>query len=212
MEYIKKLASMEIYCSDISRNTEYEEIKKILEFPYHMVIDYEPLLICKKILLSLLYDISDTYKIARETFIHYKRLLETVTEGYIALNENFFTQDMEWKLNQYKEKDKELINKKDSYNLQNSEDIPTFEKAHKIGAIENIKSSSKKCHNKLIYWDSLIGTGKLQVIFGYKKMKALENAINEEYKQLNIEMQETVFENKGFNYNKSYAHLIQYLL
>ncbi len=126
----KELTSMKIYWRNISKNTEYEEIEEILEFPYHLVPKYESLLICKKELLVLLNNISDIYKAARKKFIYYKSLLEAVTEGYIALDEDCSADEVKWRLNEYKEKD----------NLQNSEDIPTFERAYQLGAIERIKS------------------------------------------------------------------------
>ncbi|WP_142416835.1 hypothetical protein [Bartonella massiliensis] len=198
----KELASMEIYWSDISKNTEYEEIEKILEFPYHMVPKYESLLICKKALLLLLNNISDIYKAARKRFIHYKNLLEAVTKGYIALDEDCYTDEVKWRLNEYKEKD----------NLQSSEDIPTFERSYRLGAIENIKSSSKKCYDRLSYWNTLIGQEKLNIIFSAEKMKTLKEAFNEECRQFNIEMREAIFKNKYFNFDRSYGHLIQYLL
>ncbi|WP_273755951.1 hypothetical protein [Bartonella sp. MM73XJBT] len=82
----------------------------------------------------LLNNISDIYKAARKKFIYYKSLLEAVTEGYIALDEDCSTDEVERKLNKYKEKD----------NLQNSEDIPTFEKAYQLGAIN-------QCCDRLSY-------------------------------------------------------------
>ncbi|WP_375627852.1 MULTISPECIES: hypothetical protein [unclassified Bartonella] len=213
--FYKDDKSLDIYWDEMSKNTEYEEIEEILK-SWHLPPKYECLVGIKKYLLTLLYDISDDYRIAREIFIHYKRLLETVTEGYISLDEDRYTEEVKWKVNECKEKDKELINEKDNYNLYISENIPTFEKTYKLGTIEQIKSASKKCYNRFIYWDMLVNIinsrEKLQIIFGEEKVNALKKAIKEEYKQFHIEKQEAIFENKDFHYNKSYEHLVEYLL
>ncbi|WP_375679908.1 hypothetical protein [Bartonella sp. AP7XZML] len=83
----RDLASLEIYFEDIPKYTEYETLKKLGGFG-SMPGDSSVLCICKRELLSLLYDVSSDYKAARETFIYYKMLIDTVKEGYIAFDKS----------------------------------------------------------------------------------------------------------------------------
>ncbi|GAA4657435.1 hypothetical protein [Bartonella pachyuromydis] len=103
--HYKELASMEIYFEDIPKYTEYETLEKILRG--FGSLPCSGLCICKKVLLSLLYDISSDYKAARETFIYYKMLIDTVKEGYIAFDEDCCYSTVEWAMQVCRKRDKE---------------------------------------------------------------------------------------------------------
>lgn len=209
-EVYKELAQREIYWDDISKYTEYEEIEKILKFPYHLYPNYELLLSLKRALLSLLYDISDTYKAARNTFIYYKRLIDTVKKGYMAFDKDCRYSTVRNDIDACRKKDKER-----KKGLRIAKETPTFEKAYKLGVIEWMKVSNKKCDNQCIFWKMLVEINnskeKLQIIFGGEKVKALEEAIDKNKKQFENEIQEAVLANNYLKYNKSYAYLINTL-
>ncbi|WP_234924822.1 hypothetical protein [Bartonella vinsonii] len=206
----KELAAMEIYWSDISKNTEYDEILKILKFWYHLLPDYEALLYCKIGLLELLYDVSSDYKRARGIFIYYKRLIETVKEGYVFFNKGCTISTVVTAINECKKRDKE---KKEG--LRIAKETPTFEEAYKLGVKEWMKGANKICDNRLFFWEMLmridLSREDLKLIFGDEKVEALEKAIKKEQEQFKTEMQEAILGNQEFHYNKSYAHLIEYL-
>ncbi|WP_375643254.1 MULTISPECIES: hypothetical protein [unclassified Bartonella] len=201
----RDLASLEIYFEDIPKYTEYETLKKLGGFG-SMPGDSSVLCICKRELLSLLYDVSSDYKAARETFIYYKMLIDTVKEGYIAFDKSCCYSTVERAMEVCKERDKE--EKKD---LVLDEKIPTFEEAYKLGVKEWMKSSNEKCDNRLIFWEKLTTQTKLQVIFGDEKVKVLEEAIDKNKEQFENEIQAAVLANNYLKCNKSYAYLIHTL-
>ncbi|CAK02402.1 hypothetical protein [Bartonella tribocorum] len=207
----EELASMEIYYKDLPKYTEYETLEEILPcWYYNMPGDSELLCIYKRELLSLLYDISSDYKKARETFIYYKQLIDTVKEGYMAFDENCRYSTVRYEIDTCKERDKEK-----KKGLRIAKETPTFEKAYKLGAREWMKVSNKKCDNQWIFWKMLVEIGnsqeKLKIIFGDEKVKKLEEVIKEDQQQVASKMQAAVFENKDFCYYKSRGHYIDYL-
>ncbi|UNF46849.1 hypothetical protein [Bartonella krasnovii] len=198
--HYKELASMEIYFEDIPKYTEYETLEKILRG--FGSLPCSGLCICKKVLLSLLYDISSDYKAARETFIYYKMLIDTVKEGYIAFDKDcsYFTVEEAMKVCRKRDKEE----KKD---LSISEKTPTFEEAYKLGVKEWMKVSNEKCDNRLIFWKKLVTQTKLEIIFGDEKVQALREAIDKEQERFENEIQSAILANKYLNDNKSYAYL-----
>ncbi|GAA5095696.1 hypothetical protein [Bartonella acomydis] len=207
----KELASMEIYYEDLPKYTEYETLEEILPcWYYNMPGDSELLCICKRELLSLLYDISSAYKAARKTFIYYKMLIDTVKEGYIAFDKDYHYSTVEDVINTCKERDKEK-----KKGLCVAKEIPTFEKAYKLGVREWMQAANEKCDNRLIFWEKLVERrylrAKLEIIFGEEQLKKLEEAIKEDREKVKKEMQEAIFENKDFCYYKSREHFIDYL-
>ncbi|WP_273759240.1 hypothetical protein [Bartonella sp. ML70XJBT.G] len=202
-EYIK--VSMFEYI-DIERDkpkyTEYEMLESIDRCGRFLSHNYRLLCICKKGLLSFLYDVSSDYKAARETFIYYKMLIDTVKEGYIAFDEDCRCATVERAMKVCRKKDKE--EKKD---LSISEKTPTFEEAYKLGVEAWMRSSNETCDNRLIFWEELITQTKLEVIFGDKKVQALQEAIDKERERFENEIQSAILANKYLNYNKSYAYL-----
>ncbi|WP_273718751.1 MULTISPECIES: hypothetical protein [Bartonella] len=203
----RDLASMEIWFEDIPKYTEYETLKKILQGFGTMPGDCDVLCVCKRELLSLLYDISSDYKAARETFIYYKMLIDTVKEGYMAFDKDCRYSTVEKAMKACRKRDKE--EKKDLVVL--NEKIPTFEEAYKLGIKEWMKSSNEKCDNRLIFWEQLTRQTKLKAIFGEERVKKLEEAIEKDQKQFVNEIQEAILENKNVHFHKSHAYLIQYL-
>ncbi|WP_273783375.1 hypothetical protein [Bartonella sp. AU15XJBT] len=203
----RDLASMEIWFEDIPKYTEYETLKKILQGFGTMPGDCDVLCVCKRELLSLLYDISSDYKAARETFIYYKMLIDTVKEGYMAFDKDCRYSTVEKAMKACRKRDKE--EKKDLVVL--NEKIPTFEEAYKLGIKEWMKSSNEKCDNRLIFWEQLTRQTKLKAIFGEERVKKLEEAIEKDQKQFENEIQEAILENKNVHFHKSHAYLIQYL-
>ncbi|GAA5111287.1 hypothetical protein GCM10023261_15430 [Bartonella jaculi] len=195
---------------DRPKYTEYEMLESIEVCGRFLSCNYRLLCLCKKGLLSLLYDISSDYKAARETFIYYKKLIDTVKEGYIAFDKDCCYSTVEWAMKVCRKKDKE--EKKD---LSISEEMPTFEKAYKLGVKEWMKVSNEKCDNRLIFWEKLITIGnskeKLKIIFANKKVQALQEAVDKEKEQLENEIQSAILANKYLNYNQSREYLIQYL-
>ncbi|WP_273782626.1 hypothetical protein [Bartonella sp. ML69XJBT] len=204
------LASRGIYYQDLPKYTEYETLEKILPYWYHMLGDSEMLYVCKKGLLSLLYDISSDYKAARETFIYYKMLIDTVKEGYIAFDKGCFYSTVEWAIQVYRKRDKE-----EKKGLSISEEMPTFEEAYKLGAEAWMRSSNETCDNRMIFWEMLItienSKKKLKIIFGDKKVQALQAAIDKEKKRFKNEIQSAILANKYLNYDQSCEHFISYL-
>ncbi|WP_273754983.1 hypothetical protein [Bartonella sp. MM73XJBT.G] len=204
----EELASMEIYFEDIPKYTEYETLEKI-QRGFGSLPGCE-LCICKRELLSLLYDISNAYKAARKTFIYYKQLIDTVKEGYISFDEDCRSSTVRYDIDVYRERDKEK-----KKGLCIAKETPTFEEAYKLGVREWTKGASKKCDNQWIFWKMLVKIGnskeKLKVIFGDEKVEALEKELKNEEKQFMREMQEAILENKNVRFYKSHAYLIQYL-
>ncbi|WP_144751372.1 hypothetical protein [Bartonella saheliensis] len=206
-EYIK--VSMFEYI-DIERDkpkyTEYEMLESIIRCGYFLSHNYRLLCICKQGLLSFLYDISSDYKAARETFIYYKMLIDTVKEGYIAFDKDCCSFIVKEAMKVCRKRDQE--EKKD---LSISEKTPTFEEAYKLGVREWMKVSNEKCDNRLIFWENLItienSKEKLKIIFGDKKAQALQEAIDKEKERFENEIQSAVLANKYLNDNKSYAYL-----
>ncbi|WP_208440051.1 hypothetical protein [Bartonella raoultii] len=199
----KNDVSLEIYFEDIPKYTEYETLGKALEGFGCRPSEWTRLCICKKALLSLLYDISSDYKAARETFIYYKMLIDTVKEGYIALDEDCSYSTVEWAMQVCRKRDQE--EKKD---LSISEEMPTFEEAYKLGAREWMRASNEKCDNRLIFWEELIKQTKLEIIFGAKKVQALQEAVDKEQERFESEIQSAILANKYLNDDKSYAYLV----
>ncbi|WP_254492503.1 hypothetical protein [Bartonella sp. B1099] len=202
--HYKELASMAIYFEDIPKYTEYETLEKILRG--FGSLPGRGLCICKKVLLSLLYDISSDYKAARETFIYYKMLIDTVKEGYIAFDKDCCYSTVEEAMKVCRKRDKE--EKKD---LSISEEMPTFEEAYKLGVKEWMKGASKKCDDRLIFWKELVTIGnskeKLKIIFGDEKVQALREAVDKEQERFENEVQSAILANKYLNDDKSYAYL-----
>ncbi|WP_019222805.1 hypothetical protein [Bartonella rattaustraliani] len=210
--HYEELASQEIYFKDIPKYTEHETLEEVLSYlgPYSMPHEARLLCICKERLLLLLYDISSDYKAARETFIYYKQLIDTVKEGYMAFDQDYRYLMVRSDINACRKKDNE---KKKGGHID--EETPTFEKAYKLGVIEWMKWSSKKCNNQLIFWEELFEIGnskeKLKIIFGDEKVNALEEAIQKDREQFANKFQEAILENKNVHYYESRAYLIQYL-
>ncbi|MBX4335842.1 hypothetical protein [Bartonella raoultii] len=206
--HYEELASMEIYFEDIPKYTEYEALKKLQNGFGNLPC--RSLYVCKRELLSFLYDVSSDYKKARETFIYYKMLIDTVKEGYIAFDKDYSDFEVEEEMKVCRKRDRE--EKKD---LDICEKMPTFEEAYKLGVKEWMRVSNKKCDNRLIFWKMLLIIGsskeKLKIIFGDETLKALEEAVKKDKEQVENEMQAAVFENKKFCYYKSRGHFIGYL-
>lgn len=205
------LASMKIYYADLPKYTEYETLEEILSCRYYnMPGKSELLCICKRELLSLLHDISSAYKAARKTFIYYKKLIDTVREGYIAFDKDCCYSTVEEAMNVCRKKDKEK-----KKGLRVAKETPTFEKAYKLGAKEWMKAANEKCDNRLIFWEMLVEIEwlqkKLKIIFGDEKVKALKEAIQKDKEQFDNEIQAAIFEDKKFCYYKSRAYFIGYL-
>ncbi|EJF82733.1 hypothetical protein MCU_01328 [Bartonella elizabethae Re6043vi] len=202
----KNIVSLEIYFEDIPKYTEYETLGKVLEGFGCRPSEWKRLCICKKVLLSFLYDVSSDYKAARKTFIYYKMLIDTVKEGYIAFDEDCRYSTVEGAMKVCRKKDKE--EKKD---LSISDEMPTFEEAYKLGAKEWMKGASKRCDDRLIFWEELITIGnskeKLKIIFGDKKVQALREAVDKEQERFENEIQSAILANKYLTDNKSYAYL-----
>lgn len=187
---------------DKPKYTEYEMLETIERCGCFLSHNYRLLCICKKGLLSFLYDISSDYKAARETFIYYKMLIDTVKEGYIAFDEGCCYSTVEEAMKVCRKRDKE--EKKD---LSISEEMPTFEEAYKLGVKEWMKVSNEKCDNRLIFWKELVTQTKLEIIFGDEKVQALREAIDKEQERFENEIQSAILANKYLNDNKSYAYL-----
>ncbi|MCZ2157977.1 hypothetical protein NPX99_01550 [Bartonella sp. 220] len=195
---------------DIPQYTEYETLKKIIGRFGSMPGNCEVLCICKRELLSLLYDTSSDYKAAREIFIHYKMLIDAVKEGYLSFDFDNAYYEVKHKLSKYKKRDKEK--KKD---LCFDEEPPTFEEAYKLGVIEWMKSANKECYDLLIFWKRLVKIGnsieKLKIIFGDEKVEALREAIEKEQEQFASEIEAAILRNQYFRCHKSRAYLTGYL-
>ncbi|WP_375658036.1 hypothetical protein [Bartonella sp. CL436QHHD] len=209
--YYEELKSLEIYYEDIPKYTEYETLEEILSCWYlSLPRDAELLCICKRELLALLYDISSAYKAARKTFIYYKQLIDTVKEGYMAFDKDCRYSTVRNDIDVCREKDKEK-----KKGLRIAKETPTYEKAYKLGVIEWMKWSSKKCDNQWIFWKMLVKIGnskeKLKIIFGDEKVNALEEAIKKDQEQFVSEFQEAILENKNVHFYKSHAYLIHTL-
>ncbi|WP_375655771.1 MULTISPECIES: hypothetical protein [unclassified Bartonella] len=209
--YYEELKSLEIYYEDIPKYTEYETLEEILSRWYlSLPGDAELLCICKRELLALLYDISSDYKAARETFIYYKQLIDTVKEGYMAFDKDCCYSAVRNDIDVCREKDKEK-----KKGLRIAKETPKFEKAYKLGVIKWMKWSSKKCDNQWIFWEMLVKIGnskeKLKIIFGDEKVNALEEAIEKDKEQLASEVQKAILENKNVHFHKSHAYLIHTL-
>lgn len=205
----EKKESVRIYEDNIYANAEYEEIEKILERPNSLSHDYELLLYNKKSILWLLYDISNNYKAARDTFLYYHKLIETVKEGYMAFDKDCCYSVVKSEIDACKEEDKKR--KKGLFIVGG---MLTFEEAYKLGVIEWMKVSNEKFYNQRIFWNKLIQIentrSKLPIIFGDEKVKVLEKAINEEKEFFDIKLREAFSGNKDFHYNQSCAHFIGY--
>ncbi|WP_273758191.1 hypothetical protein [Bartonella sp. AU55XJBT] len=203
----EKRESTDSYKGNISTIIACEEIQKTIS-PHRSEGDW--VLDNKSYILSLLYGISYGYKVAITTFIYYKMLINTVKEGYIALDEDCSYSTVEDAMKACRKKDKE--EKKD---LSISGEIPTFEEAYKLGAKERLRLSNEKCFDQLFYWDMLLKTenarDKLQYIFDEDQLKKLEEAINKEKELFSIKLREAIVENKDFHYNQSCVHFINYL-
>ncbi|UNE54022.1 hypothetical protein [Bartonella machadoae] len=208
----RDLASLDIYFKDIPQYTEYETLKKILGnvFSCMMPDNCESLCLCKKALLSLLYDISSDYKAAREIFIHYKMLIDAVKEGYLSFDKDCYYSTVQSKIYECKVKDKE-----EKKGLCIDQKTPTFEEAYKLGVKEWMRDASEKCDNRLVFWEMLVridnSRDKLRTIFGDEKVKTLEEAIKKEQEKLTSKMNAAIWENEDFHYNESYEYLIGYL-
>ncbi|WP_375670696.1 hypothetical protein [Bartonella sp. SD1336NMGDW] len=195
------------YQDDIFTNTEYEKIKKIVD---RLPSEYEWLLLNKKDILSLLRNISDGYNAARETFLYYKELIETVKEGYIAFDKDCCHSTVKSKIDACREQDK---NREKGCLIAGR--TLTFEEAYKLGVREWMKVSNEKFGNQLVFWKMLIeienSREKLRYIIGDEKVKELEETIDTEKNHFDIKLREAIFEDKDFYYNKSYAHFIGFL-
>ncbi|WP_144751375.1 MULTISPECIES: hypothetical protein [Bartonella] len=203
----EKQEATDSYKGNISTIIECEEIQKIAT-PDRSECDW--LLMNKEHILSLLYDISDGYEKAIKTFIYYKMLIDTVKEGYIAFDKecNYFI--IEEKIKICRENDEQR--EKDS---SIAEETLTFEEAYKLGAREWMRSSNKKCDNRLIFWKKLVeeenSKRKLDIIFDNKGVQELEKAIGDTQRLFNFDMRTAISENKDFHYDQSCEHFIDYL-
>ncbi|UNF40344.1 hypothetical protein MNL09_07910 [Bartonella krasnovii] len=195
----EKQESTDSYKGSISTVIECEEIQKTIS-PHRSEGDW--LLDNKSYILSLLYHISYSYKVAITTFIYYKMLINTVKQGYLAFDKDCSYSMVEEAMKVCRKRDKE--EKKD---LSISEEIPTFEEAYKLGVKEWMKVSNEKCDNRLIFWKELVTQTKLEIIFGDEKVQALREAIDKEQERFENEIQSAILANKYLNDNKSYAYL-----
>ncbi|UTO28246.1 hypothetical protein [Bartonella harrusi] len=137
--------------NNIFTNRQHEEMEKILNNLDSLSWEHKVPLYNKKDILSLLYDISDTYEAAREAFIHYKMLIDTVKEGYIAFSKDCCPSMVKHKFDEYKKLDKNR--KKDSPVFIGTS---TFEKTYKLGVIEWMNVANEKFDNQLAFWNRLI--------------------------------------------------------
>ncbi|WP_026501452.1 hypothetical protein [Bartonella vinsonii] len=152
-----------------------------------------------------MYDISNDYKAARETFIYYKRLIDAMKEGYIAFDFDCCYWTVEYKLNEYKKRDKE-----DKKGLCFDQESPTFEEAYKLGVIEWMKVANKECYDRLSFWESLVGIEKLKIIFGDEKVEALKETIKKEQEQFASKIEAAILSDQYFRCHESRSYLIKY--
>lgn len=200
------IVSLEIFEEGIYPYTEDQEIMRMLQ-QTNIGSESERLLTCKRQLLSLLCGISNKYKVARETFFHYKKLIEAVKDGYTAFDEGCDNSTVGSQINICRNRDKE--------NSFIAEGTLTFEEAYKLGARERMRSSNKICDTRWIFWEKLLkgelSSRKLNIIFGEEGVQALKKAVEDKQTWFNLGIQTAIRENKAFHYDEAGICLIDTL-
>lgn len=204
------IVSLEIFEEGIYPYTEDQEIM-IMLLPMKSREESKQLLTCKEELLSLLCGISNKYKVARETFFHYKKLIEAVKDGYTAFDEGCDNSTVGSQINICRNRDQ----KKEKENSFIAEGTLTFEEAYKLGARERMRSSNKICDTRWIFWEKLLkgelSSRKLNIIFGEEGVQALKKAVEEKQTWFNLGIQTAIRENKAFHYDEAGICLIDTL-